>query len=309
MNISASDVAARLAWEPLMNAIRSALADPQLVSPERTVHDLGSTTSAQRSLLIKPAWVPGDLVVTKLVTFTSDDAKRGLSTVNAIVIAFDGLTGQLVGTCDGNELTTRRTAAASALAADHLARPDAARLLIVGAGALAPRLAEAHSTVRALDDVAVWARRPEAAQRVVDELAQAGFAARVATDLGGEVRSADVISTATSSTAPLVFGSDVAPGTHVDLVGAFTPAMREADANLITAADVWVDTIADACLAGDLASPIAASLFDPSDIVGDLASLCDGSVPGRTRHDQITVFKSVGMALYDLAAARLVFNR
>ncbi len=299
-------VAEALPWPELIAAIEAAFATDAAQAPERTVHPVPVPGENDASLLLKPGWIIGEVIAVKAVTFFPDNGARDLATVNAGVLLFSGADGTLLGACDGNELTTRRTAAASAVAAKRLARPDASRLLVVGTGALAPMTAEAHCAVREFDSIDVWGRRPGQASRVAERLAGAGLPARAIIDLDAAVGAADVISCVTGSTEPLVKGALLRPGAHVDLIGSFTADMRESDDDVIARASLWVDTRADAVHAGDLAQPLASGLLDIADIRGDLADLVGGA--GRGSDDEITVFKSAGTALEDVAAARLVFG-
>ena len=210
---------------------------------------------------------------------------------------------------DGRAITLWRTAAASALAAGYLAKPNASRLLIVGAGALAPYLIRAHATARPISEVEIWNRDASKAEHLAARL-DGALRVRAAPDLEAAVRRADVISAATLSTEPLIKGAWLQPGTHVDLVGGFTPKMREADDDCVRKASVFADTRAGASKeAGDLVQPLQAGVITEKDIKGDLFDLCRGLHPGRARADEITFFKSVGTAIEDLAAAVLVYNR
>lgn len=302
-------VATALPWPELIAAIEETMVAPGAAAPERTVHSIDVPGGDAASLLLKPGWVVGDVIAVKAVTFFPDNGAIDLPTVNAGVLLFDAANGTFLGACDGNELTTRRTAAASAAAAKRLARSDATRLLVVGTGALSPMTAQAHATVRSYETIEVWGRSPDKAASVVAGLREMGLSAAVSTDLDTSVGHADTITCVTGTTEPLVKGALLKPGTHVDLIGAFTHDMRESDDDVIARADVWVDTRADGVLAGDLAQPIAAGLFTTEELRGDLAELIAGTVAGRTDDVQITVFKSAGTALEDLAAARLVFGR
>ncbi|NDH76704.1 MAG: ornithine cyclodeaminase family protein, partial [Actinobacteria bacterium] len=218
---------------------------------------------------------------------------------------FDGVTGSLVGACEANTLTTRRTAAASAVAAKRLARSDASRLLVVGTGALAPMAIQAHAHVRDFATVQVWGRHPAKAAAVAEEAAAHGLTVDVVTDLDAAVADADVISCVTGATEPIVRGALVKPGCHVDLIGGFSPEMREADDDVVRRASVFVDTYDDAAIAGDIAQPLASGILTPADLLADLAELVAGEHPGRRDDDEVTLFKSAGTALEDLAAARL----
>jgi ornithine cyclodeaminase len=218
------------------------------------------------------------------------------------------VTGQPLATLDGTRLTHWRTAAASALAARFLARADASSLLIVGAGALAPYLARAHASVRPIQSIAVWNHRRDGAARLAGALCAFGFDARVAEDLEQAVRAADVISCATLSTRPLLSGAWLRAGQHVDLVGAFNMSMREADDEALRRARIFVDTAAALSEGGDVAIALAAGATDNAAIVGDLAALCAGA-EGRRSAREITLFKSVGASIEDLAAAMLVWRK
>jgi ornithine cyclodeaminase len=210
---------------------------------------------------------------------------------------------------DATRLTARRTAAASALASQFLSRRDASRLLMVGAGALAPQLVRAHASVRPIRKVAIWNRSPDRAQALAADLAPTGLEVSVASDLEAAARAADIISTATLSAAPLIRGDWLKPGTHVDSVGAYKPDMRETDDALVRRARIWVDTRLGAFNeAGDILLPLAAGVIGKEAVLGDLFDLVRGTVPGRGSDDEITFFKSVGAAIEDLAAAIAVYE-
>jgi len=267
-----------------------------------------SATAARRPLL--PAWRAGAYLGIKLVTIFPGNVTRALPAVSAAYLLMDATTGAVRALIDGGELTARRTAATSALAARFLARADARTLLIVGTGRIARELASFHVALRpTISSVLVWGRSSVHAATLVRELARQGIGASVAENLGRAVAGADIVSCATLSMAPLIHGEWVRPGTHVDLVGGYTPAMREADDALIAKARVFVDTREGALHeAGDIVAPIAAEVLH-ADTVADLEDLCRGRKPGRQAADEITVFKSVGAALEDLAAAIEVVER
>jgi alanine dehydrogenase len=271
--------------------------------PLRHAHDL----QGDGSLLLMPAWSPDALGV-KLVTVMPGAAARGAGTVQASYLLLDRHTGMPIALIDGEALTLRRTAAASALAAQHLARPDAERLLVVGTGRLAPWLAQAHVALQPdLAHVEVWGRNADAAEDVVEALREEGIDAEVALDLRAAVERADLISCATTSREPLLRGAWLREGTHVDLVGGFRRDMREADDAALQRSRVVVDTYTGALAeAGDLTQPIARGVITREHVVAELAQLLRGEVRGRLSDADITLFKSVGTALEDLAAARLV---
>jgi ornithine cyclodeaminase len=260
------------------------------------------------SVLLMPAWRPGRRFGLKTATVFPGNAAQGRPTVQSVYLLFDATTGTPLAQLDGNEITARRTAAASALAASFLARADASRLAIVGAGRVARLLAPAMRLVRPIDRVTVWNRSRAGAQALVDSLRTDGFDTDVADDLEAAVRAAQVVSCATVSEQPLVRGDWLAPGTHLDLIGSFTPAMREADVACVGRSRVFVDTDEALAKAGELVDAQRAGVFAPAQRVATLAMLCRGEHPGREGHDEITLFKSVGNALEDLAAAELVFD-
>jgi ornithine cyclodeaminase len=221
-----------------------------------------------------------------------------------------GATGEPLAVMDGRELTAWRTAAASALAARFLAREDAGPLVMIGAGALAAQLVHAHAAVRPLKRVTLWNRTRARADELAVRLGQNGLDITVTTDLETAVRSADIVSCATLSSEPLVRGAWLNAGAHVDLVGGFTPQMREADDTTVSRARVYVDTRAGALKeAGDVVDPIRRGVIAEGDVQGDLFELCRGSAKGRGTTEEITLFKSVGTAIEDLAAAMLVWRR
>lgn len=280
-------------------------------TPVRHHHRIAVPGGADGTLLLMPAWQTGGPVGVKLVTVFPDNGRRGLPAVMGAYLLLDGATGAPRALIDGPALTVRRTAAASALAARFLARADARRLLMAGTGALAPHLVRAHAAVRPIREVAIWGRSPDKAERLAAALAGdlPGVAVRTAPDLADAVRAADVVSCATLATEPLIRGAWLGPGQHLDLVGAYSPAMREADDEAVRRARLFVDTRAGALKeAGDLVQPLESGVIAEDDIAGDLFELTRGA-PGRRDDREITLFKSVGTALEDLAAARLVAQR
>ncbi len=304
-----TEVAALLPWPELISAIETILIEPGGFAPERTVHTVGHPSGNDVALLMKPGWVVGEVIAIKAVTFFPDNGQLDLPTINAGVLLFDGMDGTFLGACDGNELTTRRTAAASAVAAKRLARDDAKRLLVIGTGALSPMTALAHCAVRDYDIVEVWGRNEDKAREVANHLVTHNITARSVDDLDAAVAEADVITCVTGATSPLVRGALLRPGTHVDLIGAFTPEMRESDDEVIRRGTVFLDTRDDGSISGDISQPLAAGIMTMDDVAADLSELVNGHHNGRSSAEEITVFKSAGFALEDVAAARLVFRQ
>lgn len=262
----------------------------------------------EAALLVMPAWQPGRSLGVKVVTVFPGNASRGMSAVQAAYLLLDAETGEPRALLDGTMLTRRRTAAASALAADYLARRTSSTLVMVGTGSLAPHLIAAHAAVRPIREVRVWGRSLEKAQALAARLDRPGLRVLAVPDLEPAVRGAAIVSCATLSETPLVRGAWLRPGTHVDLVGGFTPAMREADDETVRRARVFVDTPAAFEEAGDIVQPLVGGLLR-KDQVADLFHLTRGAHPGRESDEEITLFKSVGAALEDLAAAGLAFER
>jgi ornithine cyclodeaminase len=306
--VDATALRQRLPFEALVPALRAMFISGCEV-PLRHSHAIGS----QGTVLVMPAWPQaggtGRHFGIKTVCIFPGNSRLGLPAVHATYTLFDVRTGVPVAQIDGSELTARRTAAASALAASYLARADAKRLLVVGSGRVAALLPAALRSVRpGLQQVAVWNRNPASAAALAAEWQAQGWDARAVTDLASAVAQADIVSCATLATAPLVQGAWLAPGTHLDLIGSFTPAMREADGACLARGRVYVDTPEALAKAGELLDAIAEGLFAPAALQGTLAQLCRGERPGRATAAEITVFKAVGTALEDLAAAELALS-
>jgi ornithine cyclodeaminase/alanine dehydrogenase-like protein (mu-crystallin family) len=305
---SAAEVHAALGYPELIEALREAFKRDGEPMPLRQAYEVG-VDGAPARLLTMPAWIRGEALGVKLVTVFPQNSERGLGAVSSLYFLLDGQTGQPRAMIDGEALTNRRTAAASALASSYLSRVDSRTLLMVGTGHLAPQLVAAHRATRPIEKVLVWGRNPERARALADTLARQGVNAAPMVDLAEALSQADIVSCATTSTEPLVKGALLRPGTHLDLVGAFTPQMRESDDEVISRSRVFVDTYAGALAeAGDLLQPIAAGTWSADRVCGDLHELTNGAKPGRLDADDITLFKSVGAAIEDLAAASLLVN-
>jgi len=282
-----------------------------------TVQAPNGPGSADATLLLMPAWTtgPSARLGIKLVTVFPDNSRRALPSIYGQYLLLDGHTGRPLALLDGTMLTKRRTACASGLASRYLSRSDASRLLMIGTGALAPHLVRVHAKVRPITEVAIWGRDAAKAEGLASELAASLPAAlgrpvtvRAVGDRKKAIGEADVISSATLSPTPLVEGDWLREGQHLDLVGAYTPTMRESDDRAAWRARLYVDTRAGALKeGGDIAQPLANGTIDEDDVIADLFELARGSQTGRLPGDRtsITLFKSVGAALEDLAAAKL----
>jgi ornithine cyclodeaminase/alanine dehydrogenase-like protein (mu-crystallin family) len=298
---------ASLSFNRLIPELRTAFIAGAEV-PLRHRHVLEAPGAAPATLLLMPAWKQGAFVGVKIVTVFTGNGALGLNAVSSTYLLCDGATGRHLALFDGNEITSRRTAGASALAASFLARQDAASLLIVGAGHVSSILAAAFRTVRPIRKVRVWNIRRGKAERLAAELLEQDLDAACADDLETAVREADIVSCATLASEPLVHGAWLRRGTHLDLIGGYRPDMREADDEAVRRSRVYIDTAAALTESGDLTQPIARGVLAPNQIVGTLETLCRGQVCARRSTDEITLFKSVGSGIEDLAAAVLVYR-
>ena len=297
--------AARLPFDRLIHALEQMFIQGCTV-PRRHNHLLRDIDGAKDSLLIMPAW-RDDYLGIKHVTIFPGNSERGLQGLHSTYTLYGATNGVPLALIDGDQITVRRTAAASALAASFLARPDAHRLLVVGAGNVASALAPAYAAVRDIRQVCIWDRHPEKAAALAHKLTADGFNADVAPDLDAAVRNAEIVTCATLAQQPLVRREYLRAGTHVDLIGSFQPFMRESDDATFSDTSVFVDTEEALDKAGDLLSPIAAGVFSRDRVLATLEALCRREHPGRRTSEEITVYKAVGAASEDLAAAILVY--
>jgi len=293
---SDEDIDRALDFPSLVEALSVAMRGG-FIAPARHHHEIERAGEKPAVHLLMPAWTEsaskaGLYLGAKIVNVFPGNAARGLPTVQGTYVLQSGRTGATLAALDGTRLTHCRTAAASALAAQHLA----------------PYLARAHASQRSYKAITVWNRRPEGARRVAAALQAKGLPASAGEDLERAVAEADVITCATLSTAPLIEGRWLKAGQHLDLVGAFTFAMREADDETLRRARVFVDTEAACTEGGDVAIGLASGVIARADVVADLPALCRGA-KGRRSADEITLFKSVGAAIEDLAAAMLVWRK
>jgi ornithine cyclodeaminase len=308
--VSAAEIDGALTFPTLIEALEDAFRG-DVVVPARHHHEI-ERAGRPATLLLMPAWTGaasgGGYVGVKIVSVYPDNAARSLPSVFGTYLLMDGATGEPLAALDGTRLTLWRTAAASALAASRLAREDASRMVMAGAGALAPFLIRAHASVRPIREVKLWNHRPEKARTLAAELSRAGLPVEAVDGLEEAVRGTDVISCATLSTGPLVRGAWLKEGAHLDLVGAFNLEMREADDEALRRASVYIDTGAARSEGGDVALGLKSGAIREDHLRGDLFDLCRGRAPGRARPDEITLYKSVGTALEDLAAAMTVWR-
>ncbi|WP_419907458.1 ornithine cyclodeaminase family protein [Hoeflea sp.] len=315
--VSAQEVDALLDFPALIDALRKAFAGG-VQAPVRHHHTIERKNGSDSTMLLMPAWsdfatseVAGNgFAGVKIVSVSPDNNAIGLPAVMGVYLLSDGTTCAPLALIDGQKLTLWRTAAASALAAQYLAPDDAERLVMIGAGKLAPYLIRAHASVRPIKSVTLWNRSRDNAERLASELAGEDFEISVTDDRAAAIREADIVSSATITAEPLVEGTWLSASTHLDLVGAFTPALRESDDEAVRRSSLFVDTFEGALKeGGDLVQPLETGLIHRSDVVADLAMLCRGDHAGRIGPDEITLFKSTGASLEDFAAGCLVWQR
>ena len=302
--ISAQELARVAPYKDIIEALRQGFRS-EIKTPVRHHHDTSDVTT----LLLMPAWGK-DFTGLKTVTVKTDNPGLGVPTVQGTYLLIDNGTGTPVAIMDGTELTRRRTAAASALASDYLSREDSSTLLLIGAGALGAHFVRANAAVRPIKTVLIHNRTTQKSEALAAELRLEGFAARIVTDLEAAMAEADIICGVTSSTQAIIRGDWLKPGTHIDLAGAFKPTMRETDAEAVGRSRVYVDTREGAAAeAGDLIQAQAEGRFEFDRVQGDLFELSRGTKLGRKSKSEITLFKSCGTALEDLATAIMVHLR
>lgn len=301
-----SETVAALEFPPLVEALRQAFRSRSIETPPAELYTIPIPHGQSGALIVLPAWQAGRHFGVKLTTVFPDNAGRQRPSRHGVFLLCDGKSGETLALFDAQGLTARRTAAASALAASYLAAPDCERMLMIGTGLLASHLIDAHASVRPIHNVLIWGRDTEKAARLARRLDRRKLKVAPTSDLENAARGAQLICCATASHDPIVKGEWLQPGVHIDLVGGRTPQMREADDETMTRARIFVDT-RDAAVseAGDIVAPMGTGVITPHDIAGDLFELTRGERAGRRFHNQITLFKSVGHSLEDLAGAQV----
>lgn len=297
-----------LPFGPLIDALRAMFVEHCDV-PLRHTHVIPEPgTQSAMTVLVMPAWQPGGYLGIKTVNIAPANAARGVPGLHSTYLLYDAVTGEPLAQLDGNEITSRRTAAASALAASYLAREDASSLALLGAGRVGSLVPLAYRAVRPITQVNVWDRNPLAAAAAVEQLRAQGLNAFACDTARDAVTGADIVTCATLATEPVVQAEWLAPGVHLDLIGSFTPQMREADDACFSGARIFIDTDEALAKSGELLGPISRGVFASQDVLGTLADLCRGPRTRRDNTQRRTVFKAVGTALEDLAAAMLVWR-
>jgi ornithine cyclodeaminase len=256
-----------------------------------------------------PAWKPGKQAGVKIATVSPKNGQFNLPAIQGTYIYLDALKGSILALLEAKSLTVKRTAAASALALQYLSRENSSSLLMIGTGALAPNLIMAHASVRPIKTVYVWGRDHSKAIKLCEDLKNASFHVQPIKAIKDKISEVDIISSATLSKTPLVLGKYLRPGQHVDLVGAYKEDIREADDEAVKKAEVYVDTYQGGLKeSGDIVIPLKSGILKETDIKSDLFELASQFKGGRKSAAEITMFKSVGHALEDLAAATYYYN-
>lgn len=316
LNISKEQLEENLDYPILIEALRKAFQEKYIV-PTRHHHNYQNPKEGVEStLLLMPAWQTGKYLGVKMVTVSPNNGKYNLPSIHGIYTLFDAERGMPLAQINAATLTAQRTAAASALASSFLSKKNSKTLLMVGTGALAPELIRAHLSVRPIERIYVWGRNLEKAKTVSSFITKHlqtpgkdNFEIFPIENVEEGIEKADIISCATLSPAPLVFGKNLKAGQHLDLVGAYRPDMREADNEAISKSSIFIDTYDGMHESGDIAIPIKNGILKRENICGDLFELCRGVKTGRKDNNEITFFKSVGHALEDLAAAKLIYEK
>ncbi len=307
--IDAEQVAKLIPYHDLINALRDAFKAGGYI-PLRHNHSIKTKAGTENTLLLMPCWQEGGMLGIKLVMVCPDNNKKNLDSVSSTYILSDADTGQNLAIMDGDELTARRTACASALASSYLSNPASEKMLMMGTGKIAAHLIYAHSAIRDLKEIYVWGRNYQNTKRFA-ETVSIGFEVPIIVIENPEeyAGSCDIISCATMADKPILKGKwlDTSKKQHIDLVGAFTPDMREADNDVIQNCDIYVDTYEGTIAeAGDIIHPLEEGIINRHDICGELSEMvADGFMPKNSTRS--TLFKSVGTALEDLAAAKMVY--
>lgn len=277
--------------------------------PVRHHHFYETASGDENTMILMPVWNKEYLGVKQVIVAAQNSVKH-LPAIHAMYTLFDAETGVPLAMMNAAELTARRTACTSALAAKYLAPRNARNLLVVGGGKVATHLVQAHMQVRPYEKLTLWMRNPMKLKVLVEQLNSEGIAVAGVTDLESAVREADVISTATLSSEPIIKGAWLKSGAHLDLIGSHKPNTREADDEALAKSDIYVDSREGALHeTGEMAIPIALGIFKPTEVKASIRELCLGHHPGRQSAEENTLFKSAGLAIEDLAAALLVYQQ
>ena len=311
IQISSDFIEGNTSFPELIAELKKSFSKKDVIVPMRHHHDFPNPeVEADSTLLLMPAWEPNKNAGVKIVTVSPENGQFNLPSINGTYIYLDALKGTIKAILEAKSLTVKRTAAASALASTFLSKENSSSLLMIGTGALSVNLIKAHASVRPIKEVFVWGRNFEKAVSIVNSLQEENFSIAAIQTIEEKIGEVDIISCATLSAAPLVLGKLIREGQHIDLVGAYKKDMREADDDVITKATVFVDTFQGGLKeSGDIVIPLENGALKEEEIKADLFELSSDQKKGRISETEITVFKSVGHALEDLAAANYYYNQ
>ncbi|WP_295117454.1 ornithine cyclodeaminase family protein [uncultured Chitinophaga sp.] len=308
LQISNTDIEKSLDCPSLIAALRDMFSS-EFTMPLRHHHFYSLPGGIDNTLILMPSW-NNEYMGIKQVIVAPGNASQSLPSIHALYTILDARTGVPLAMMNAAMLTSIRTACTSALAADYLAAKDAKTLLVAGTGKVARHMVPAHKSVRNYERVMIWGRNEERARDMQALLQQSGHETEVVTNLEEAVKAADVISCSTMAETPIIHGEWLHPGQHLDLVGSYKPGMREADDQVILSSSLFVDSRAGALHeSGELGEPIKNGLIEAEDVEADIVELCSGKHHGRSAAHEITLFKSMGLAIEDLTAALLVYNK
>ena len=297
-------------FHELVSALKKGFSSEEIIIPQRHHHDFPNPeTGSESTLLLMPAWHPGQNAGVKMVTISPENSRFDLPSIQGSYFLMNAATGQAKAILEAKSLTVKRTAATSALASLFLSKEDSSSLLMIGTGALSTNLIRAHASVRPIKTVYLWGRNRNKADAICEELKDEPFNCNAISSIVEKIRDVDIVSCATLSKTPLVLGKLLKEGQHIDLVGAYKPDMREGDDEVIKKASVFVDSVGGIKESGDISIPLENGTLKEEDIKGNLFSLCSEKTRGRTDDKEITLFKSVGHALEDLVAATYYFEK
>lgn len=298
-------------FNELIAVIKNAFLSSSVEVPMRHHHDFSNPIENRDStLLLMPAWNPGKEAGVKIVTVSPNNGVYNLPSIQGTYIYLDAHKGSVKAILAAKELTAKRTAAASAVASSYLSNPNSSSLLMIGTGALSSNLILAHSSIRPIKKVFVWGRDFAKAQNICKELSNENFEISAVKTIEEKVSEVDIVSCATLSKEPLVLGKYLKKGQHIDLVGAYKKDMRESDNEAIEKSSVFVDTYQGGLIeSGDIVIPLQNGIITKEKIKADLFELCSHTKKGRQDKNEITLFKSVGHALEDLAAASYYYKK
>ncbi|SOU87386.1 ornithine cyclodeaminase family protein [Tenacibaculum dicentrarchi] len=302
-------------FSALITELKAAFSSQETLVPMRHHHDFANpAVNADSTLLLMPAWNPSKNAGVKIVTVSPENSQFDLPSINGTYIYLDAVKGTIKAILEAKSLTVKRTASASALASSFLSKENSSSLLMIGTGALSVNLIKAHASVRPIKNVFIWGRNFSKAQAICKTLKEEDFTITAVQTIEEKISEVDIISCATLSKTPLVLGKYLKAGQHVDLVGAYKKDMREADNEVIKKGAVYIDTYQGGLKeSGDILIPLQTGILKQEDINADLFELCSSKEiaeeKGRKNDDEITVFKSVGHALEDLAAANYFYHK